>query len=162
MISMAAFMLAFCSCGVWAFSLEKMRDWSNTKRYSVLSHDLLRKTDSKLVFPLVSVESNMLDSLVLIVADGNDKSIQAQAAEIVRTMVSEKEMVRVLDVRGSDDVQIVFAHSAPDADHYDKMLIWGSKRGSVRGREYTIVYIEGEISVKNLQLNSTIFPDSSF
>ncbi len=155
-------MLAFCCGGAWAFSLEEMRSWGNTKTYNVLSHNILSKTSSKLEFPLVSVETNMLDSLVLIVADGKDRARQAEAAAIVREITREEGMSRVLDARGSDDVQIVFAHSEPDVNYYDKMIIWGSKRGTERGNEYTILYLEGKIPVDNLQLNSTIFPNSKF
>ncbi len=151
-------MLSLCCGGAWAYSLEEMRSWTNTKKYNVLSHDILRKTSSKLVFPLVSVETNMLDSLVLIVADGADKARQAEAAAMVRELTREEGMSRVLDARGSDDVQIVFAHSEEGDDFYDKMVIWGSKRGTERGNEYTILYLEGMIPVDNLELNSTIFP----
>lgn len=160
-ICLAAFMLASCFCGAWARSLEEMRGWPNIKTYTVLSHDILRKTSSKLNFPLVSVETNMLDSLVLIVADGESEALQAEAVAMVRELTREEGMARVLDARGRDDVQIVFAHSRPEVSYYDKMVIWGSKRDDERGKEYTILYLEGKIPVDNLQLNSTIFPLSS-
>lgn len=158
-ICLTVLMLALCFGSAWAYRLEAMRGWANTKTYNVLSHDILRRTSSKLEFPLVSVETNMLDSLVLIVADGADEELQAEAAAMVRELTREEGMARVLDARGSDDVQIVFAHSEDDnEDYYDKMVIWGSKRGTSRGSEYTILYLEGKIPVANLQLNSTIFP----
>lgn len=157
-ICLAILMLISCCWSARALSLEEMRGWGNTKTYTVLSHDVLRKTKSKLDFPLVSVETNMLDSLILIVADGKEKALQAEAVAKVRELAKEEGMARVLDARGRDDVQIVFAHSEPDVNYYDKMLIWGSKRREGKGSEYTILYLEGKIPVDNLQLNSTIFP----
>ncbi len=155
-LSVVAVLLLCCMDAFAVSPLEKLREAPNTLQFIVMNKTALKRAKGELKFPLARVQTGSLDSLVMVIAK-NDWDERAYAVEIIREMVADEGMERLLQSQNFDNTQTIFARLDSSGNFYESMLIWAANNQNKEDR-YSIVWMKGRIPLDNLEMNPEIFP----